>query len=220
MSKSESRTPGDEVFDWGDVYKRLENARQALARLDRTDSEAMQQVLARRAARLAASPPQQEEGKQTHMAVVHVGRELYGMELNAILEIRTMERVTRIPRVPAWIVGVTNLRGRILPVIDLRRFLDLPDADEDVPSSHHPRHLMIVRAQDAECALVVHDILSIQSVLLRGIREADQEVRSLPPRFVRGVMDYRQGAQTATVIILDLPTLLVDESLTIHEELV
>ncbi len=52
-------------------------------------------------------------------------RELYGVEINDVEEIRVWERPTPIPRAPSYVKGVINIRGLIVPVVDLRSRFDL-----------------------------------------------------------------------------------------------
>jgi len=54
-----------------------------------------------------------------------LGEELYAVDILCVQEIRAWEEVTRIPNTPAYIKGVINLRGSILPVVDLRQYFDL-----------------------------------------------------------------------------------------------
>jgi purine-binding chemotaxis protein CheW len=219
MSNNHSHVQENGAFDWQNVHRRLEEARTALEGLEATDSQTAQQIMARRAARLAATPPQEEEGEQTHMAVVRLERELYGLELDAIVEIWPLERVTRVPRAPTWVAGVVNLRGRILPVVDLRRFLNLPEDQGKALSSEASNYLVVARTQDMECALMVQDILTVERIPLRRIQEAGDDLRGLPPRLVRGLMEHQVDEKTKMVVVLDLPALLDDESFIIHEEL-
>ncbi len=60
------------------------------------------------------------------VVVLQVGGELYGAQIPLVREVREMQRITMVPGTPAWVVGVTNLRGGVIPVIDLRRRLGLP----------------------------------------------------------------------------------------------
>lgn len=56
-----------------------------------------------------------------------LGNEVYAVDILCVREIRAWESVTRIPNTPGYINGVINLRGNIVPVIDLRRHLSLPE---------------------------------------------------------------------------------------------
>ncbi|MDR7387269.1 MAG: chemotaxis protein CheW, partial [Armatimonadota bacterium] len=61
------------------------------------------------------------ETKEQQLVVVRLDRERYGVPIEHVHEIIRMQEVTRIPRAPSFVEGVINLRGQVIPVIDLRR---------------------------------------------------------------------------------------------------
>ena len=63
------------------------------------------------------------------LVVFHLADEFYGVDIAAVNTIIRMQEVTRIPRTPAFIEGVINLRGIIIPVIDLRKRFNLPEGN-------------------------------------------------------------------------------------------
>ena len=60
-----------------------------------------------------------------------LGDEEYGVDIQKVQEIRSYEQPTRIPNVPAFIKGVVNLRGVIVPIVDMRMRFNLPDVTYD-----------------------------------------------------------------------------------------
>ncbi len=78
--------------------------------------------------------------------------EVYAVALAGILETDRLPRLTRVPGLPAWAIGVSNLRGSILPVVDLRRLLSLEEAENPQEG-----RILVVRPApgDAPSALVV-----------------------------------------------------------------
>jgi chemotaxis signal transduction protein len=127
----------ERTFDWEAVHQRLAKVNAALEALGGASADvgesAMRQIWARRAAVLAEGPPEDDDGEQIELVVMRLGEELYALEARFVFDIRPFERITSVPRTPSWIAGVVNHRGRILSVIDLRRFFDLPETeDEDI----------------------------------------------------------------------------------------
>jgi purine-binding chemotaxis protein CheW len=187
---------------------------------DRTGPDpAVAQIWARRAAELARVLPQPEEGEQLELLVFCLGREVYGFEAHHALDIRPASSITRVPRVPAYFAGVTHLRGRILSVLDLARFLGLDRQQEGEEPS--PRHLLIVEQADVEFAMLVDEVLAVRSIALDKLQPAGDALPDLPGQYVRGVAhdpDLATGA--GPVVLLDLPSLLADERLIIREEMI
>src|SRR4030095_4941911 len=77
----------------------------------------------------------QEERKAAetteHLATFVLDREEYAVDVHVVQEIRRVTEITAVPRAPEFIRGVINLRGRILPVVDLRRRLALGEVAMD-----------------------------------------------------------------------------------------
>ena len=71
--------------------------------------------------------PVREERKAVeateHLATFFLGREEYGVDVRLVQEIIRVTEITQVPRAPEFIKGVINLRGRIIPVVDLKRKL-------------------------------------------------------------------------------------------------
>lgn len=61
--------------------------------------------------------------------VVRFGAGRYAVPMSAIAEVGRVARMTRVPGVPIWVAGVSNWRGRILPIVDLRPLLGVPASD-------------------------------------------------------------------------------------------
>lgn len=205
---------------------------------DHRAPETVQEILARRAARLAQALVDEDGGEQVSLLLVRLGREVYGLEAQYVNRIEPVEYLTRVPRVPEWVAGMTNLRGRIYSVVDLRRYFGLPlagtaeqrAANGDLPGESATRervdaHLVIVRSADMGVALLVDDVLAMERVPQGRVQEATGVVRGLPGEYVRGVAERQRDRaavkedDTSMVVMLDLPALLANGQLVIHEEI-
>jgi len=115
--KKAAKASGSAHIDWNIVHRRLTESSARLAWMDDLTDEALQQAWIRRAAQVAQTLQEQEQGEQVEVAVIRLGREQYGLEVQYIFDIRMEENITRVPRVPDWVAGVVNLRGQILSVV-------------------------------------------------------------------------------------------------------
>ena len=86
--------------------------------------------------------------------------ESYGLPVLKVREIITLMDVTPVPRVPAYVKGVINLRGKVIPVIDLRLFFGLDTGD----------------STDAMCIIVVEAIVSGRSGMFGVVVDCVSEV--------------------------------------------
>ena len=219
-SELETRT-----FDWEGVRQRIAAANAALAGLDETAPEIVRQIWAHRAAQLAEVPIEEDEGEQTDLVLIQLGREVYGLDAQHVCDIRPAEHITRVPRVPDWVAGVVNLRGRILSVLDLRCFFGLAQAEASGEGEATPGpDLVVIESPDMEIALLTDDALAVEVLSASQIQEASDTIRGIHPEYVRGVAERRRGDTPTNgdglLVVLDLPALLADERLIIHEEIV
>jgi purine-binding chemotaxis protein CheW len=209
-----------------------------LANSSAMEKDEIKEILARRAAELARMTIEEKIGEQVDLLLVRLGRELYGLDTRYVDRVEPVKRITRVPRVPDWVVGVVNLRGRILSVVDLVRFFDLPFTKEDRMRDRGNGHgrptqeakasdLVFVDASDIELALLVDEALTVESIPVSRMQEAVGALRGLRPEYVRGIIEWgKDGTSTSgdgdssMVVILDLPTLLADERLVVQEKIV
>ncbi|HET6674140.1 MAG TPA: chemotaxis protein CheW [Nitrospiraceae bacterium] len=82
------------------------------------------------------------------MCVVSLGGELFAIDLRNIREVFEVEAVTPVPGMPGMLTGVTNLRGTVIPLLDLRASLGLSVGDVSLPFAvvirHGPRHVGVL----------------------------------------------------------------------------
>ncbi len=126
------------------------------------------EILKRRAASLAQSPDEEVSAESTGLLKFRLGQEWYAVPIAMVREIHNEYVVTRIPRVPDYILGVINVRGEILSVTDLGSLIRVPsrsvlDIDGELPSA------IIVADEECVSALVVDEIGDIVDVAQEAI---------------------------------------------------
>jgi purine-binding chemotaxis protein CheW len=181
--------------------------------------EVLNQILARRAAQIATPLEEEEQGEQIELVLFRIGKELYGLDVQSILDIHPCKRITPLPRVPTWIAGLTNVGGHILAVLNLRSFLGLglpEDAERNAPADSF---LIRISAKEMELALKVDEVLAIETLPTSKIQEKTDVTRNMPAEYVRGVYNH-DSSVSSLVLILNLPSLLADPRLIIQEEIV
>lgn len=132
----------------------------------------------------------------------------YGLEIFKIKEIRGYSSITPIPNVPAHVRGVMNLRGTVLPVIDLRMKFRL----QPVEYSRFTV-IMIASVGDKTVGLLVDAVSDVLMVAEDSIRPAPDFGAAVETRFIQGVFESRERL----VVGLDLEQLLTDGELVVPE---
>ncbi len=138
-------------------------------------------------------------GAEMQLVVFELGDESYGVDISRVQDINRMQEITEIPHAPESVVGVINLRGRVIPVIDLRKRFGLPEAlhtkDTRIVVVHLDGNLIGVIVDAVSQVLrIPADIVEPPSPVLAGVDS----------RYLRGIakLDDR------LVILLDLDFVL------------
>lgn len=132
----------------------------------------------------------------TRIVLFELAECLFALPVTNVCEIRREPQVTRLPHVPEWVRGVTNLRGSILSVVDLRLRMSF-----DQPKDRKRRRMIVVRssAGDVTTALLVDRVLGIHALPTQS-ELAHESEKGTATRFIR---EWRQF-DTQAVAILDL----------------
>ncbi len=137
-----------------------------------------------------------------------LGEEDYGVDILKVQEIRGYDAVTRLPDAPDYIKGVINLRGTIVPVIDLRLKLRLKEARYDAFTV-----MIVLNVEARVVGIVVDSVSDVIALSADQIRPTPEFGASVDTRFISGIgtVDERM------LILLDIETLINSTDLVQHE---
>ena len=115
-------------------------------------------------------------------ATFYLDRMYLGIEVMRVQEILPYQRLTRMPLAPREVAGLINLRGQIVPAVDLRRRLGLPAASEpDLPMN------IVVRSEDGPISLLVDEVGDVIEAPEEAFEPAVQAASRTAGRLVQGV---------------------------------
>jgi purine-binding chemotaxis protein CheW len=144
----------------------------------------------------------EEQGKVLQLVVFQLGDELYGADIGVVREVGPLQRVTRVPRTPRYLEGVTNLRGRVIPVIDLRRRLNLPVT----PFTKQSR-IAVAELEGGQVGMIVDAVQEVLRIPAEQIEPPAGLVSKLEAEYVTGVAKVNEKL----IILLDLGRVLQRE---------
>jgi purine-binding chemotaxis protein CheW len=138
--------------------------------------------------------------EEEQLVVFQLANETYGIEISAVHEIIRLQSVTRVPRTPDFVEGVINLRGKIVPVIDLHKRFRLP-LEEETPHSR----IIVVEVMGVMVGMIVDSVSEVLRLPVANIEPP-------PPAISGGIdTDYLRGVgkwQEKLIILLDLDRVL------------
>lgn len=139
--------------------------------------------IARRSRSLAAGLPEQQEAVSLWNGI---GFTLAGQKFVApmgeVVEILHVPRYTHVPGVRPFLLGAANVRGRLLPIIDLAQFLSLPRS----PRSNRDRRVLVVEKDDIFSGLVVDDVAGMQYFAVDSFQPSPGNIPKSVSPFVQG----------------------------------
>ncbi len=205
--KATARQKQTTSIDWSEVHRRLETARAALERGLTPSPEEKKQILRARAKALAREP-EGEGAAQEALEIVEflLAYERYGIESSYVREVYPLKAFTPLPCTPPFVLGIINVRGQILSVIDIKKVFDLPEKGlTDL------NKVIILRGEKMEFGILADAILGVRSIPLEKIQPSLPTLTGIREEYLKGVTGER-------VVILDAEKLLSDKKILVHEE--
>ena len=147
------------------------------------------------------------EGKFLTFAL---GNEEYGIEIIKAREIIGLMEITTVPQTPDYMKGVINLRGKVIPIIDLRLKFAMPEVE-------HTREtcIIVVEVGSAQVGIIVDGVSEVTDIKGEDIEEAPSFGQGIDTNFIMGLGKTKQKI----VILLDIEGVLTTEELKMVEEI-
>jgi purine-binding chemotaxis protein CheW len=137
--------------------------------------------------------------KELQLVGIRIGRETFGLPIALVREIVRVPEITSVPNAPEYIEGVINLRGRIIPVVDLRKRFG-----EKITEPNKKTRVVVVELESRRVGLIVNSASEVLKISPSEI-EAPHEV------FQEGELNYITGVgklKGRLVILIDLNKIL------------
>lgn len=142
--------------------------------------------------------------QQNKYLTFHLAGEDYGIEIRYVIEIVTLQKITTIVDMPDFIKGVINLRGKLIPVMDVRRrFMVEPRAYDDRTC------IIVVHFNESPMGLLVDNVNEVTEIPKDQIEPPPRSNGALASRYIQGMGKIGQEVK----ILLDVSRLLGDDSL-------
>lgn len=119
---------------------------------------------------------------EVQLVVFKLGREEYSVSILQVQEIKRITEITRVPHTPEYIKGVINLRGSVLPVIDLKKRLNLPQQ-----ISTEDTRIIIVKVDELSVGMIVDAVSEVMTINQENIDSPDVVAGSVAASYLSGV---------------------------------
>ncbi|MBI4805159.1 MAG: chemotaxis protein CheW [Desulfovibrio sp.] len=137
-----------------------------------------------------------------------LGEEIFALDISSVREVLEYTTITKVPRTPEYIRGVINLRGRAVPVVDLRLKFGMPGTERTVDT----------------CIIIVEVLLGGEQTVLGALADSVQEVMDIEPKdiepapkmgttikadFILGIGKHEDGF----ILLLDINKVFTEDEL-------
>jgi purine-binding chemotaxis protein CheW len=196
----------DKQNKWQKVYQDLEMTQATINKVKADDLEHKEKILRERSKRIGLLI-EEEKSQQEGFDCVQfcLANQQYIVDLSFVGEVQVLKNITALPCVPAFILGITNLRGKIITVLDIRSLLDLPNIQTEVLQK-----LLIIQRNDIHFGIAVEEVSNVKNISHHSLQS------ELPTSLGNG-QKFIQAITKEGLILLDIAKICEDESIVIND---
>ncbi len=171
------------------------------------NSSKIKQILKTRAKELAEEP-KEDKAKGEYLEIIEfvLAYERYGIESSYVREVYPLKNFTPIPCTPPFVVGVSNIRGQILSVLNIKEFFGLPRE-----GLSNLNRVIIVHMSDMEVGILADAIVGIRMI-------PPGDIQPSLPTLTDKRAEYLRGVTADRLVILDIKKIFSDPNIIVHEE--
>ncbi len=147
------------------------------------------------------------EGKCLTFAL---GNEEYGVEILKVREIMGLMEITTVPQTPEYMKGVINLRGKVIPIIDLRLKFAMPEVEHTKETC-----IIVVEVGSEQIGIIVDSVSEVTDIKGEDIEEATSFGQGIDSNFIMGLGKVKEKI----IILLDIERVLSSEEMEIVGQL-
>lgn len=194
-------------INFREIEQRLEAAQAVIEGILTPSTGEAQRILRERALALAQEQPLNETGNGTvEVLEFTLAYERYAIETRHVRQVALLEGLTPLPCTPPFVLGIVNLRGAILPVINLKNFFELPEKGlTDLGK------VIVLQSENTLFSILADEIAGVRRILLA-------DIQSSLPVLTRVLKNYLKGITSERVALLDAEKLLASEKIIVQEQ--
>lgn len=147
-----------------------------------------------------AQAEEKQDVQRDQYVIFQIGPEEYGVDINAVKEIIKPTKITNVPNTVKHVLGVINLRGQIVPVVDLRRKFNF----ETQNKKSTKQRIITVEVRDALIGLFVDDVNEVVWLNKEEIEPAPEVAGGIKQEFLDGVGKF----EDRLLVLIQLDKLL------------
>lgn len=144
----------------------------------------------------------QLSGEVVQIVSFRLSNEEYGVDISQVQEIIRMVEITHVPRAPRFMEGVINLRGQLIPIIDLRTRFGMPRTEQTKST-----RIVVTEIGAKRVGMVVDSVSEVLNIPMEHVEDAPDMIAGVGTEYIQGVGKVNERL----VILLDLTMVISGE---------
>ena len=140
--------------------------------------------------------------EEKQLVLFDLSNEAYGIDISAVHEIIRMQPVTRVPRTPSFVEGIINLRGKVIPVIDLRKRFGF-----DITEQTRDNRIVVVDIDGENIGIIVDAVTEVLRIPADSVEPPSNIITTADSDYLLGIAKV----DNKLIILLDLHRILSHE---------
>ena len=140
--------------------------------------------------------------EERQLVVFDLASEAYGVDIGAVREIIRLQEITRVPSTPEFVEGIINLRGKVIPVVDLRRRFGLPIGEQTKES-----RIVVVDIGGRDTGVMVDAVAEVLRIASSSVEPTSSVITTSDSGYLLGIAKV----EDRLIILLDLESVLSEE---------
>ena len=141
---------------------------------------------------------------EKQLVVFDLATEAYGVDIGAVREIIRMQDITRVPKCPEFVEGIINLRGSVIPVVDLRKRFNLTVSEQSKDN-----RIVVVDIVGRDIGVIVDAVNEVLRIQGDSVAPPSSVITTTDSAFLLGIVKL----DSSLIILLDLEKVLSDDEM-------
>jgi len=147
-----------------------------------------------------------EENKlqEEELVLFDLGNEIYGVDISVVYEIIRMQAITMVPKAPFFVEGIINLRGKVIPIVDMRKRFGLPKVEQNKDN-----RIMVLENSGQNVGIIVDAVTEVLRIPSESVEPPSSIIVSATSDYILGIAKHNKNM----IILLDMERVLSRESI-------
>jgi len=207
INKDAAKQVTGRKLDWNEIRKKVELTGEILLKNTVFSKEEQRSILKNRAQTIAVDTQNKTDADESiELIEFSLSAERYGIETSFVREVYPLKDFTTLPGTPSFLLGIINVRGKIVSVINLKKFFNLPEK-----GLGELNKVIIIANEKMEFGILADVILGTNSIPLHTVKASPAAIDGIGSEYLKGVTGEH-------LIILNTRNILNDEKIIINQK--